>query len=312
MLEVCFNDSVKGALAFAQHCGDDVIGETVCFVTDKKGLAAFFAKRKARKEYREKQIALQKQAVALGGNREDIAGLSFCLSEGDIKSPIRLEDCPRKEYICAIFSFDRHNEQTDMEASIQEFWTGCIKDLQKLKANPPQIRIWLDRTPDAQCGLRFLADLLKGSKTEIHVVELPSKIIEKDHCAVEYRGWGEVEPQLYGTFLDRENVLTEKEVYGFAAEWELLKAENAPLRVVENGLVVSADLSYYDDSIRKEFPKEAGTIAYVIGSALGKQKIPTGDVFIANRIKVFIKSGELKIVRSGNGGFYATVVQCGK
>ena len=312
MLEICFNDSVKGSLAFAQHCENDVIDGAVGFFTDKKRFSGFFAKRKALKEYRKKQIALQKQAVSLGGNREDIVGISFGLSEGDINAPICLNDCSRKEYICSMFSFDRYNEQEDIEASINEFWTNCIEDLQKLKSNPPQIRVWLDSTPDTQCGLLFLADLLKGSKTEIHIVKLPSKITREDNCTVEYRGWGEVEPQLYGTFLDKEKVLTKKEVFDLAAKWKLLKEENSPLRVVENGSVVSADVGYYDDLIRKEFPKDTCKIAYIIGSALGKQKILTGDVFIANRIKEFIKAGELKIISNENDGFYETVVKCEK
>lgn len=53
-------------------------------------------------------------------------------------------------------------------------------------------------------------------------------------------------------------------------------------------------------------------IAYIIGSALGKQKILTGDVFIANRIKAFIQSGELRILSNEKNGFYETVVKCAK
>lgn len=49
-VRVCFNDSVKGSLAFAQHCENDVMGESLSFVD--KGIGNFFAKRKALKEYR--------------------------------------------------------------------------------------------------------------------------------------------------------------------------------------------------------------------------------------------------------------------
>jgi hypothetical protein len=312
MLEVCFSDSSKGSLTFAQHCGNDVIGSAIGFITDKKGLSAFFAKKKALKEYKKRQIELQKQAVSLDGKREDIVGVSFGLSEGDIKSPICLKDCPRKEYIRSMFSFDRYNKQEDMETSINEFWTNCIEDLEKLKSNPQKIRVWLDHTPDAQCGLLFIADLLKDSKTEIHVVELPQRITREDNCIVEYRGWGEVEPQLYGTFLDRERVLAEKEIADLADQWQLLKTENSPLRVVENGIVKSTQIDYYDDLIRKEFPKSTCKIAEIIGSTLGKQRVLTGDVFLAKRIQDFIKSGELKIVGNQNNGFYGTVVSCAK
>ncbi len=272
MLEVCFNDSVKGSLAFVQHCGNTVIG----------------------------------------GKRENIVGISFGLSESDIQSPICLEDCPRKEYIRSMLLYDRYNELEDIETSINEFWTNCIKDLEKLKSRSQKIRVWLDHTPDAQCGLLFIADLLKVSKSEIHIVELPQRITREDNYIMEFRGWGEVEPQLYGTFLDREKVLTEKEIVDLSNKWKLLKRENSLLRVVENNTVISVDISYYDDLIRKEFPKNTCKVAHIIGGALGKQRIPTGDVFIANRIYNFIESGELKIISDENKGFYSTVVSCVK
>lgn len=41
-------------------------------------------------------------------------------------------------------------------------------------------------------------------------MELPQKITRKENCIVEYRGWGEVEPELFGTFLDKEKVLIEE------------------------------------------------------------------------------------------------------
>lgn len=312
MLEVCFNDSVKGALALAQNCGNDRIGGAVGFITASKGLFSFFEKRKARREYMKRQIKLQKTAVPLGGKREDIVGISFGLSENDIVSPICLEACPRKDYVRENFLFDRYNGQEDSEASVNKFWAACIKDIKKLQSNPQTIRVWVDNTPDAQCGLLFIADLLKDAKTEIHSIALPQGITKMEDCSIQYRAWGEVEPQLFGSFLREERVLAEKEVQDLANKWRLLKAENAPLRVVENGCVISAGESYYDNLIREEFPQGACKIAYIIGNALGKQKIPTGDVFIAKRIQHFIDNGELVVLEKSGNGFYGTIVACAK
>lgn len=314
MLEVCFNDSVKGALALAQHCGQDQIGgaASVLVRTDKKGPLAFLAQKieqqKAKNAYQKRQRELQKLAVPLGGRREDIAGLSFGLSEGDIQAPVCLGNCPRKEALRPAFSFARYDAPDEWEASFQEFWSGCIQDLQKVQAAPPCIRVWLDHTPDAQCGLLFLADLLEGSQTEFHIVELPQKLQRDDGCIVEYRGWGEVEPQLYGTFLDRERVLTGVEVTALAGRWRRLQKENAPLRVVKDGAVVSAEASYYDDLIRREFPQTACKAAQIIGGALGRQNVPTGDVFIAKRLRHFINAGELIVLEEPEDGFYSAVV----
>lgn len=309
MLEVCFNDSVKGALLFAQNCKNDTVNYLTSIVTNKKGLFARIEKIKAIKKYRERQIQLEKIAVPLGGKPEDIAGISFGFSEGDIKSPISADDCPRKEYIREMLGFYRYNDDQDnTENAINEFWATCISDLQKIKSNPDKIRAWLDSTPDAQCGILFIADLLKNTNTEIHVIELPQKITTKDNIISEYRSWGEVEPQMFGTFLDKEKILSKNEVQKLAGKWQILKEENALLRVVKNGSVISTEPNYYDDLIRMEFPKGSCKVAHIIGCALGKRKILTGDIFIAKRIQNFIKNGELIVSDEGNEGFYSTTV----
>lgn len=59
------------------------------------------------------------------------------------------------------------------------------------------------------------------------------------------------------------------------------------LRVVENGIVCSADINYYDSLIKREFPESSCKVAFLIGSALGKQNILTSDVFIANEGAAF-------------------------
>ncbi|MEG0894766.1 MAG: DUF3658 domain-containing protein [Oscillospiraceae bacterium] len=312
MLEVCFNDSTKCSLVLAQRCKNNIRNNPVAYVTGKKSIFSFFKRQKAMKEYRERELKLQQQAVALEGKKEDIVGVSFSLSQGDISSAICLEDCPRKDYISSMFLFDRFNQSDGIEASINKFWTNCIEDLEKLKCEPESIRVWLDYTPDAQCGLLFIADLLKDSCIEIHIVELPEKIVKNDNHIVEYRGWGEVDNRLFGTFLDREKILTQEEIIDLADRWKLLQKENAPLRVVEDNLVISADISYYDDLIKKEFPQDTCKVAQIIGNALSKQKILTGDVFIAKRIQHFIDNGELAVLGKTDDGFYSTVVSCAK
>ena len=308
MLEVCFNDSVKGALILAQHCEDNLIGGAVSVISNRKGLLPFFSKRKAIKEYRRKYEKLQNSAISLGGVKEDIIGVSFALSEGDIASSISLEECPRKIYLREQFLFPRYCGREDGSKDFEDFWIACIKDLEVLKSKPAQIRIWLDQTPDAQCGLLFIAHMLNGSGTEIHIVSLPEQIIGEDNICIKYRGWGEVEPQLFGTYLENETMLTNEETDLLAKQWEVLKQENAMLRVVENGIVCSADINYYDSLIKREFPESSCKVAFLIGSALGKQNILTSDVFIAKRVQHFLNTGELVLLQQSKDGFYSSTI----
>ena len=308
MLEVCFNDSVKGALILAQHCEDNLIGGAVSVISNRKGLLPFFSKRKAIKEYRRKYEKLQNSAISLGGVKEDIIGVSFALSEGDIASSISLEESKKKKYLREQFLFPRYCGREDGSKDFEDFWIACIKDLEVLKSKPAQIRIWLDQTPDAQCGLLFIAHMLNGSGTEIHIVSLPEQIIGEDNICIKYRGWGEVEPQLFGTYLENETMLTNEETDLLAKQWEVLKQENAMLRVVENGIVCSADINYYDSLIKREFPESSCKVAFLIGSALGKQNILTSDVFIAKRVQHFLNTGELVLLQQSKDGFYSSTI----
>ena len=80
------------------------------------------------------------------------------------------------------------------------------------------------------------------------------------------------------------------------------------LRVVENGIVCSADINYYDSLIKREFPESSCKVAFLIGSALGKQNILTSDVFIAKRVQHFLNTGELVLLQQSKDGFYSSTI----
>ena len=78
--------------------------------------------------------------------------------------------------------------------------------------------------------------------------------------------------------------------------------------MVENGAVVSAAGTYYDDKIRAVFPEQSCKIAEIIGLALGRQQLLTGDLFVARRIQHFLDTGELAVGRRTRRRFYDTTV----
>ena len=295
----------------AQHCTNrDTAGAIGVIMTPNKNrLLAFFEKRRALRQFKRERIELMKQAVSLGGNSKDVLGICLCLSEGDIVAPIKLEQCPRKDFISSWLAFNPYGELEELEKSILKFWSNTMKDLQRLKQGADKVRVWVDHTPEAACGLLFVADLLINTDTEIHIVSLPKACQSKDKPSTKYWSWSEVPAELFGTFLDHEKILTKEEVRELSLEWKRLQFENASLRVVEKGKVISALESYYDDLIRKEFPRETCRVGELIGRVLGNPKIPTGDVFIAKRIKCFIQNGELEQVTDKEKGFYSHVIQ---
>lgn len=283
MLEICFSQSQKSALRAAQRDRTGKKASPVFVFSGEEGDIPPEKLEEARLAYEDKQEKLSKVAVPLGGKAEDIVCLSPCLSEGDIAAPMSTEDS----------------------------WAFSMADLTKLISSADSLRIWLDDSPDAQCGLLFLANLLKGKNPEIQVLSLDKRIFIDGIDMRQYRTWGDVPAELFGLYAEGAKKLSEEEMLSCAKKWQELKAENAPLRVVENGEVKSAELTYYDDRIRKEFPEGRCKIATIIGNSLLRQKILTGDVFVAKRVEMFIENGELSIVSGEYESFYDTLVEKG-
>ncbi|MFR4475130.1 MAG: DUF3658 domain-containing protein, partial [Blautia wexlerae] len=80
-----------------------------------------------------------------------------------------------------------------------------------------------------------------------------------------------------------------------ASHWVELQQENATLRAVLNGKLVSAPECLYDTFILRELEKQENEFneARLVGQVLGKYRLGIGDAWIALRIEQFIKDGLL-------------------
>ena len=119
----------------------------------------------------------------------------------------------------------------------------------------------------------------------------------------------EVEPELFGRFLSREEPLPPVMLGAMAHRWEVLRQENAPLRAVVNGRVRSVGEDFYDEMIRRHLPEGQTKIANIIGEVLGREKPGIGDVWLAERIRQMLSTGELRMLREDRERFYRSVVE---
>ena len=146
--------------------------------------------------------------------------------------------------------------------------------------------------------------------------QFPGKTIRRQlnglplrQCIQTYLGWGEVEPELFGRFLSREEPLPPVMLGAMAHRWEVLRQENAPLRAVVNGRVRSVGEDFYDEMIRRHLPEGQTKIANIIGEVLGREKPGIGDVWLAERIRQMLSTGELRMLREDRERFYRSVVE---
>jgi hypothetical protein len=96
--------------------------------------------------------------------------------------------------------------------------------------------------------------------------------------------------------LERELPAAEKRLHSDL--WKALKAENAPLRAVVNGKLISVPEDFYDHLIIKHIPEGEFVMARLIGTVLGKYSLGVSDGWYALRVKKMIADRKLEIVRA--------------
>lgn len=300
MLELCFSQSARGGLRCAQHCGGGgrkVFG--VIVGRDDGRPATRKEIRQAQKQAQQKREALDREAIPLGGTPSDVLGLSLGLDMEDIREPLGEA---RRELLRRWY--DGNDEAADQD------WQETLESADRLRAcgTGDAVRIWADHTPSSACGLLHAASILEKTGAAVSVVPLPHWR-EEGKAVVSYQGWGEVEPELFGHFLSREEPVPPLILGVMASRWRELQQENAPLRAVVNGRVRSVGADFYDGLIRKHIPEGQTKIALIIGDVLGWEKPGIGDIWLVERIRWMLSAGELRMVREDKEMFYRSVVE---
>lgn len=301
MLELCFSQSARGGLRCAQHCGGGgrkIIG--VIMGRDDGRPATRKEIRQAQKQTQQKREALDREAIPLGGTPSDVLELSLGLDMEDIREPLGEA---RRELLRRWY--DGNDEAADQD------WQETLGSADRLRACGPgdTIRIWVDHTPSSACGLLHAASLLEKTGAAVSVVFLPPWRERPDGVVETYLGWGEVEPELFGHFLSREEPVPPVALGAMAHRWEVLQKENAPLRAVVNGQVRSVGEDFYDEMLRRHIPEGEAKIANIIGDVLGWEKPGIGDIWLVERIRWMLSAGELRMVREDKEMFYSSVVE---
>ena len=80
--------------------------------------------------------------------------------------------------------------------------------------------------------------------------------------------------------------------------WAQLRAENAPLRVLENGRLTSAPLSYFDERffsfVEAKWRKGAWIVGHVLGDEMDRNEHQFGDMFCWARLVHLAETGRIE------------------
>lgn len=174
-------------------------------------------------------------------------------------------------------------------------------DLTRLQARARQgdsIRLWTDASPTGACGLLFAVHLLQDAPGPLWAVPLAREHRRPDGVEILAAHWGEVTPKELASFAGSPVLLEPAIRQKLARQWDKLREENAPLRIVTAGEVRSAEAGYYDASILAACPDQPCTVAELIGQLVSGQ-LGIDDQFWAQRVRALLDSGQLRRVEEG-------------
>lgn len=293
MLEVLFSDSAAGSLKCGMNRGSETGGCLGVIATDEKGRP--LSPEETARLQREAEEAARRDwadAVPLEGSPQDVLPFSLCLSIGPLGEdgigPLRENVL---EQLFCIFPEGRQ--------AAAEIVSAAQRDLDTLLARAPHepVRFWLDRTPDAACGLGWVLEQLRPlgfAELDLRVVDLAAAGEPPfvGRCA------GEIRPHEWGRLAREARPLPADRAEALAHHWRTLCQQDAPLRAVLNGVLVSAAIDLYDPYLRAVLDELGDTFqeAELIGRTLAKFPLGFGDAWLALRVEQWIADGELQAV----------------
>ncbi len=281
MIEVVFNSSASGSLKIAQRFGKGNYPENSAvsvFVCHKDGTPVTEKElEEAKKEFIEKERLAWEKAIPLGGTAADVFCFDLSLSVGAISKDL----------------FDMNHQ-------------SLLEKIERRLNQKEEIRIWFSNQPDELCGFCWLMDWLNQpgiDEKSIHFIMLPEWEKVENGTLLHRISFGEVDASDWQRYLPLQKTASKVILQTCSSHWNQLVQENAPLRAIVNGRLLSVSEDFYDSFIRREIKKlsakfrEGDLIGNVFGYGFG-----ISDTLIHSRIEQMIFSGELKIAAMPEDG----------
>lgn len=269
MIEIVFEETLRGSLSHAQSYGNGQYPGGYSFITyyNEDGTLMTEAEAKAAGDAAEAVEKLRwEKATPLGGNPDDVFNFGEKFNLGD------LSKCQLSDY---------QLEQLEMVASRIKSGEG--------------VRIWYSLSAaDQLCSFLWLMNKYKEWALPIENTVL----LKRDT-------WLGMTPADWHTHIDDAVSLDEDYFVECTALWKQLVSDNAPLRVLSEDSLKSADEDYYDRSII-DTATEIDALSFRENHLIGEVSFRHTELsydWIFNRIEHLISRGEFIIVDKEDSGW---------
>lgn len=218
-----------------------------------------------------------------GWTFDPVIHFSCNFSEGDIS-----EDIPgpiRYPFLCRAL-----RQLVDPE-EMQQYAAKTAKKLETILTHAAAggpVRIWSSNRPGEVCGFYWLMEHLSRLKENcgpVSMIQLPKDAFDKDGTLL--GTWGMVYSSQLPDYLPLERPVSPQFMKFCADHWKNLKQENAPLRAVINGCLVSVPETLYDSFIQQEIRRVGDTSKKIeiLCNVLVRYQLGIGDQWIAGRME---------------------------
>ena len=231
----------------------------------------------------------------------DIICLGVMADIGDITEPMFGEY--RYRLLYRMLYQEQWGSDPKMKEELKTFGKHYAKEYLRLKRglkNGEPVRLWISGSPFSMCGFLWLSGLLEKNNAEVCAVELrrfnEQTAAESAGVLTVLRDWSECEPREFVKALPLTRRITQAELTANSMEWQRLRNENAPLRTVIAGRVVSVPASFYDFLIWRYLGRQPMREAMLIGKILGENQLGVGDWWYAQRIEHYIRRKSIVVL----------------
>lgn len=187
---------------------------------------------------------------------------------------------------------DEHELMRDGENNLK-----ALQSVKELAEKGKSFRIWYSNAAMELAGFYYICHVLKDYNVEVHTVELPLYYEIGGKCR-QIASWGMAYGYEFGYLIETEKKLTSENLKYFALLWEDLVEENAPLRAVVAGKLISVPEDFYDSLVisyfKEETIKENVWISYIMSLCLG---IDCG--YVEQRIWAMGEKGVIELLHDG-------------
>lgn len=169
----------------------------------------------------------------------------------------------------------------------------------RLKGAEP-LRIWCSDAPDEMCALVWFMSWLSQlpARGRVRLVHLPAWLERPDGTIVMHTSCAELAPEDFPLLLSYQREAPALLLAGMHFDWEQLLVQDAELRAVISGHVLSVPADFYDFLIDTclERMDEVFPEALLIGNVMGSSQLHLSDGWLALRIARLVEAGRLAVV----------------